>query len=466
MDTTETITHISLCAGYGGIDLGLKRVIPTLRTIAFSEIEVFACANLVAKMEEGLLDAAPIWSNLKTLPWDGFLGKVDILSGGFPCQPFSCAGKREGDEDPRHLFPYILDGIRRCRPSVVFLENVEGILSAKLTEDNWRDPTGTPVLLHVLRELERVGYKATAGIFSASEVGAPHQRKRVFIMAHSTGSGFQTFWNKYFSQRNEKSACEPSELAHCDGNGSTAGIPRQESWNEGATGSSYDHSGQGVWPSRPGQPQHSWEPPRVVGNTNRRGREESEHLDPNISPESSGCDTKELGDTKNKRKLNEAEQDISQAGSLLDRASEGASMGNAESIRPSTRRPEHEGFSGKLRTPSASDEGLGNAENRSNGQLPSEQQGGNPVGGSGEEGRSCAEQELKRPDGCNERQAEPSMGGDPNGTANRMGDAELFVSCDNRTDELRLLGNGVVPATAEIAWRILSKSIVEIDDFA
>ena len=185
VDTTSPITHISLCAGYGGIDIGLARAISNLRTIAFSEIEAFACANLVSKMEAGLLDCAPIWTDLKTFPWDEFRGKVDIISGGFPCQPFSCAGKRNGDEDPRHLFPYILDGIRRSRPSIVFLENVEGIISSKLNGEGWNDPAGTPVLLHVLRELERVGYKATAGVFSASECGAPHQRKRVFIMAHS-----------------------------------------------------------------------------------------------------------------------------------------------------------------------------------------------------------------------------------------------------------------------------------------
>ena len=170
MDSAQAFTHISLCAGYGGIDLGLARIIRNLRTIAFSEIEAFPCANLVAKMEAGFLDAAPIWTNLKTFPFSEFRGKVGILSGGFPCQPFSAAGKRGGDEDPRHLFPYILRGI------------TEGIISAKLTGGGWRDPAGTPVLLHVLRELERVGYRATAGVFSSAEVGATHQRKRVFIL--------------------------------------------------------------------------------------------------------------------------------------------------------------------------------------------------------------------------------------------------------------------------------------------
>lgn len=180
MDTTQTITHVSLCAGYGGIDIGLKRAIPSLRTIAFSEIEAFPVANLVAKMEEGLLDAAPIWSNLKTFPWASFRGQVDILSGGYPCQPFSAAGKRLGTDDPRHLWPYIADGIRAMQPGVCFFENVEGHISLGLRA--------------VLSELESIGYKTTWGIFSAREVGAPHQRKRVFIMAESKGIGIQRQW--------------------------------------------------------------------------------------------------------------------------------------------------------------------------------------------------------------------------------------------------------------------------------
>ena len=187
MDTSKAINHISLCAGYGGIDLGLRRVFPTCRTVAYVEIEAFAVANLVAKMEEGELDQAPIWTNLKTLPLEAFPTGLEIISGGFPCQPFSAAGKREGDEDPRHLFPYIKNAIRTIQPRIVFLENVDGIISAMLKGDGWEDPAGTPVLLHVIRELERVGYRATAGVFSAAEVGATHQRKRVFILGEKMG---------------------------------------------------------------------------------------------------------------------------------------------------------------------------------------------------------------------------------------------------------------------------------------
>ena len=183
-NNNEEITHLSLCSGYEGIGMGLRRVLPNLREIAYVEREGFCCANLEDKIEKGLLDEAPIYTDVKTFPYEEFHGKVSILSGGFPCQPFSQAGLKKATEDPRHLFPYIAEGIRQCRPRIVFLENVEGILSCKTAD-------GEPVLKYVLRRLEEMGYRATAGIFSASEVGAPHQRKRVFILGYTEGTGFE-----------------------------------------------------------------------------------------------------------------------------------------------------------------------------------------------------------------------------------------------------------------------------------
>jgi len=122
----NTPTAIELCAGYGGVHLGLRRVIPNLRVIAFVEIEAFACANLVAKMEAALMDAAPVWTDIKTFDGKPFRGKVDILTAGYPCQPFSHAGQRKGTDDPQHLWPYIRKTINDVQPRQVFLENVEG----------------------------------------------------------------------------------------------------------------------------------------------------------------------------------------------------------------------------------------------------------------------------------------------------------------------------------------------------
>ena len=312
VDTTKTITHIGLCAGYGGIELGLARVLPTLRSVALCEIEAFPIANLVAKMEAGLMESAPIWTDLKTFPWESFRDRVDILTGGYPCQPFSAAGKRAGKEDPRHLWPWIADGIRILRPRVCFFENVEGHISLGLRE--------------VIGELEEIGYETAWGIFSAREVGAPHQRKRVFILAHSADQ--QPEWSSIIRSPSASEAVE-----------------RCGAWS---------------WPSRPGEPQHGWEPPRVVGNSKRSRGEEPEHLDANLPTEPS------RGDTEVSRKREGHWADASECG-----------------------------------------------------------------------------------------QAKPTLGGNPNGTSDWMDYAELYTTCDNRTDELRLLGNGVVPATAERAFRTL-----------
>ena len=185
MDNTEKfINHLSLCSGYSGIGIGLKQVLPNVRELAHVEVEAYAIANLCEKMQKGLLVPAPIWSDLKTFNFSAFREslKYGILSAGFPCQPFSTSGQRKATKDPRHLWPYIIEGIRQCDPMFCFLENVQGIISAKTGD-------GESVLKYVCGELEKEGYRVATGIFSASEVGAPHQRKRVFILGYSSDDG-------------------------------------------------------------------------------------------------------------------------------------------------------------------------------------------------------------------------------------------------------------------------------------
>ena len=266
-NNTKTITHLSLCSGYEGIGLGLRRVFPNLREIAYVEREGFPIANLVAKMQEGALDAAPVFTDVKTFPYSKFRGLVDILSGGFPCQPFSAAGKREGVEDPRHLFPYIRDGIAECRPRFVFLENVEGIISSKTAD-------GQSVLQYVLKELESLDYQATAGVFSASEVGASHQRKRVFILGHTDLS-------------HRKRRCVPIRIhkEHNDIDGSSSRDSKFEKMANSKRGRGREKENarkqpifkkpfifssairvdeSDKWPSRPDENQKKWEQPRVL----------------------------------------------------------------------------------------------------------------------------------------------------------------------------------------------------------
>ncbi len=174
MDNTPYLpTVLSLCAGYAGIERGLELAGFKHRVVAYVEIEAFAITNLVDKMESGQLVPAPIWTDLKTFPVGLFRGGIDLITGGYPCQPFSAAGRRKGSEDPRHLWPYISEAIGVIRPGRVFFENVDGHVSLGLNE--------------VLADLEGHGYRTTWGVFSAREVGAPQkQRKRVYIMGDAS----------------------------------------------------------------------------------------------------------------------------------------------------------------------------------------------------------------------------------------------------------------------------------------
>ncbi|MCT4575092.1 MAG: DNA cytosine methyltransferase [Alphaproteobacteria bacterium] len=171
----DTINILSLCSGVGGIELGLKLAIPNARTICYVEGETYCCEVLAKKMEQGALAEAPIWSDVKTFDGRKWSGKVHILSGGYPCQPFSVAGKRLAEKDPRHLWPEFARIIREVKPPICFFENVGGHLRLGFES--------------VANDLRKMGYKVKAGLFTASEVGAPHKRERLFILAYNNEFG-------------------------------------------------------------------------------------------------------------------------------------------------------------------------------------------------------------------------------------------------------------------------------------
>jgi DNA (cytosine-5)-methyltransferase 1 len=171
---TRPLNTISICSGYGGIELGLRAVVPT-RVVCYVEIELSAAEILAKRMEEKALDEAPIWSNLRTFDTEPWRGKVDMLTGGFPCQPFSFAGKREQEDDERNLWPDVRQLIDGLGVPIVFLENVPGILRYY-----WET---------IRPELREMGYQVAEGLFTAAETGAPHKRQRLFILADSSQSG-------------------------------------------------------------------------------------------------------------------------------------------------------------------------------------------------------------------------------------------------------------------------------------
>jgi DNA (cytosine-5)-methyltransferase 1 len=159
----------SLCTGYGGLDMAVEAYF-NAETIWCAEHDKYA-SQLIKKRFN-----IPNYGDIKAINW-AQLEPIDILTAGYPCQPFSHAGYRKGTEDERHIFPYILEAISILRPSYVILENVRGHLSLGLKE--------------VLAGLTKIGYDARWQLVRASDVGAPHQRARIFIIAYPTSQGLQ-----------------------------------------------------------------------------------------------------------------------------------------------------------------------------------------------------------------------------------------------------------------------------------
>jgi len=260
------LNGLALCAGVGGLELGIERVFDGYQTVAFVEGEAFAASNLVKKMEEGSLAPAPIWSDLRTFDGIPWRGKVDVLSAGFPCQPFSIAGKREGVEDSRHLWPSVSRIIGEVRPSIIVLENVPGVI----------DAAG----LGIAGNLSQMGYDCAWGIVRASDAGAPHRRARFFAVAvHSDSDmyGHQkrpaTKDGSRITFEGELEGCRPSGICpnvsdsnhDSRGKGESQGTDRElssesprlerwkdqgetrnESWSRGE-----DFSGSGHWAIEP-----------------------------------------------------------------------------------------------------------------------------------------------------------------------------------------------------------------------
>lgn len=167
--TSEPQRIISFCTGIRGLELGLELAGVKLLPVCYVEIEAVLVTNLVAQMEARLLHPCPIWTNVRTFNPRPFRDRVHGIIAGYPCTPFSLAGKRGGDKDPRHLWPYVRRAIETIRPLWIFLENVDDHLTLGFEE--------------VSRDLRKMGYVVEAGVYSAEEVGARHERQRLFCLA-------------------------------------------------------------------------------------------------------------------------------------------------------------------------------------------------------------------------------------------------------------------------------------------
>jgi DNA (cytosine-5)-methyltransferase 1 len=165
-----TLTVGSLFSGIGGLDLGLERA--GMKVIWQSEIDLYCNKVLKKHWPE-----VPNHGNIKDIDW-GTVERPNVICGGYPCQPFSTAGKRRGTDDPRHLWPWVRTAISELRPDYAILENVRGHLSMGG--------------LQVIGELAEIGYDAQWRVVSAAGLGAPHRRDRLIIVAYPNNTRNRT----------------------------------------------------------------------------------------------------------------------------------------------------------------------------------------------------------------------------------------------------------------------------------
>jgi hypothetical protein len=448
VDTTQTITHVSLCAGYGGIDLGLHRAIPNLRTIAVSEIEAFACANLVAKMEAGLLDPHLSGRILKPSHGPSFVtawtSSLAATRASHSAQPASDSEPKTHDTSGRLYQPELL----QCDQVSVSLKTSRDIsaLGYPTCCKTWQD------WVTERRGAWRARVNAARLTRGSGSSSWPTVNGERFLSRAIATEGIREPRPRGQKCLDHLWPAEQVPVRLWDDGAWTTPTPWQQeesldSWETRKAknkAKGYNGNGQGTplgqdpWPSRPGEQQFAWEPPRVVGGlANSAG----------AGSGSEGGDAVHQGWSSSDAWATSVSQDSErQVGAAIadDQSAgrDGAELGNAASQREG--RNENAEWQPSEGWDSAGD--AGEAMGRPNSPRPQERPRQRAAGiqGADADGGEAAE-----------RQTQPPLGRDADGPADWLDDAELYTTCDNRTDELRLLGNGVVPAVAERAFRLL-----------
>ena len=177
MDPAESgvrMNELSLFTGTGGGLLG--SILLGWQTIGAVEIEEYPCKVLEQRQKDGILPEFPIWQmdirefNTRIAPF--YKGKVDVITAGFPCQPFSVAGQRKAEQDERNQWPNLIKCLYIIRPQFAYLENVPGLLA-------------TDYIRRIYGDLAEAGYNARWCVLGADDCGVPHRRKRWWLLADS-----------------------------------------------------------------------------------------------------------------------------------------------------------------------------------------------------------------------------------------------------------------------------------------
>ena len=167
------MNELALFAGAGGGILG--GFLAGWTTVAAVEIDPFCREVLLRRQRDGLLSVFPIWDDIRTFDGRPWRGRVDVISAGFPCQPFSAAGKRAGEKDERNMWPDTIRILGEVGPRFALLENVSGLLAHEYIGE-------------VFGGLAALGYDCRWDCIPASAVGAPHRRDRLWIVADANGA--------------------------------------------------------------------------------------------------------------------------------------------------------------------------------------------------------------------------------------------------------------------------------------
>lgn len=237
---------LSLCAGAGGLDMGLMLAEPDFHTRCYVEWEDYPRQSIIAAQRAGYFAPAPIWDDVTTFDAKPLAGCIDTLLGGYPCQGESLAGKRRGKEDERWLWEDIERIIEELGPTLrwCFFENVRGHVSLGLQA--------------VLRGLHRLGFKTSVGIFSAGETGAPHERQRVFIVAYRENTD-----RRSKQQEGPEGRGRAGSSRNGAGNVENSGHPQRGPIPAGGDICNGDHAGRPETDRGVGEPSESMGHPRA-----------------------------------------------------------------------------------------------------------------------------------------------------------------------------------------------------------